>query len=197
MVNETVNTGGLKTFVYSSSKNARREVKPREKRFTLNIYLKNLLFKPIQNTSVELRKIDFNFFDTVTSKKGRRSKSKIFKSKTSKKGVVTFKNINEGIYVIRFKKNKKKKKKLIEVNLNTIKNIYAPLGFSLFKRNKKIDNEKIISILNDVRSDLNYCSSCNGKYLGFSDRFKCHRCGKYFCLDHHLPEDHGCKGLKK
>jgi len=29
-----------------------------------------------------------------------------------------------------------------------------------------------------------------------TNKYHCHRCDKYFCYDHRLPEDHNCPGLK-
>lgn len=39
----------------------------------------------------------------------------------------------------------------------------------------------------------NYCVYCGEKLEGLP--FKCRYCGEYFCVDHQLPENHGCSGL--
>jgi len=199
MVREVVNTGGLKRFVYSGLKKIQRDIRSKDKLFSLKINLRNILFRPLRDVRLELKKIDFDFFDTIVSKKGRRSnlKSKIFKAITSDEGIADFKKIDEGTYIAKFIKKSSIFEKVIEVHSSLTKKIYAPLIFSFFKINKKIDNEKIRDILDKTRSDLNYCSFCDGKYDGFGDRFRCRYCGKYFCLDHYLPEDHKCRGLKK
>jgi hypothetical protein len=199
MVREIVHTGGLKKFIHSNSKKIERGRKPKFKIFSLKINLRNILFKPLEKVHIELRKVDFDFFDTIVSKKGKRSKlkSKIFQSITSDEGIAAFKEIREGVYVVRLTKKSSIFEKIIEIHSNSIKKIYAPIVFPFLKINKKINNEEIRIILDKIRSDLNYCSFCDGKYEGFADRFKCGYCGKYSCLDHHLPEDHKCRGLKK
>lgn len=39
------------------------------------------------------------------------------------------------------------------------------------------------------------CSYCGKEISGLS--FRCHRCSREYCAEHHLPEDHNCPGLKK
>ena len=170
MVEEVVNTGGMKSFVYSSKGGKKREVKTKEQTFSFVINLKTLFFQPLKGIDIEMRKIDFDFFDTIVSKKGRRSKlkSKTFKSKTSNGGMANFEKIDEGVYVARFIKKSSSFEKIIEVKENLTKKVYAPLFFILFKINKKVDNKEVIEILEKNRSDYNYCAFCDGKYQTFS-----------------------------
>ena len=43
--------------------------------------------------------------------------------------------------------------------------------------------------------DEDVCAQC-GKPLGYLP-YVCRYCGKSFCVEHRLPESHGCEGLEK
>ena len=49
----------------------------------------------------------------------------------------------------------------------------------------------------DDRNTLK-CSLCGRRFIKTQsvNAYKCHRCGKVFCPNHHLPQNHKCSGKK-
>ena len=194
---ETANTGGLKRFVYLPGKKVIREAKQKGKRVAIKVFVRNIFGKPKNEIMLEMRRIDNNFFDTVLSKKGKRNKNKkiIITKRTDIDGVIKLDNLLKGTYLSRFSKGDNFFETIIKINNIQDINIRVPLLFGLI--NRELEREKVKEIFEKIRDDRESCSLCDGIYNGFSDRFRCSRCGKYHCSDHRLPDYHKCPGLKK
>jgi 5-hydroxyisourate hydrolase-like protein (transthyretin family) len=191
-----VNTGGLKRFVYSSEGNLIRRLRPREDKVPIKIVVANILGKPKEKVILEMTRIDDNFYDKVLSKTGKKNNRNklIFKKVTDKDGKIKFDDLLNGTYLARFSKGKSFFEKIIIIAGKQEITIKTPLFFGIIK--KELDREEVKEIFEETRSDKKYCSKCDGEYQGIPDKFHCPYCGKNYCGDHHLPEDHNCRGLK-
>jgi len=193
---ESVNTGGLKKFVYHNSKKIEIKLMPKEKNISVQIKIKSVFGKPKKGIGIELRRIDKDFYDKTISKIGRRNTNKknLHRNITDEGGVVKF-NILKGLYFAKFYKKSGYFEKIIGIENTEIIPIKTPIFFGIIK--KALNKEEVMDTFEKIREDKKYCSKCCGEYSGIFDRFKCSYCGKYYCGNHHLPEDHKCKGLKK
>ena len=48
-----------------------------------------------------------------------------------------------------------------------------------------------------IRATENKCYICGEQFHGLIEDYFCHYCRHYFCLKHHLPENHNCNGNPK
>ena len=186
---ENVETGGLKRFTYLLKKRNQKR-KTNKKEFIKSIItLRGYFGKLRKNITLELVRLDNNFYDRVTNKLHGKRKSKIdYKGITNETGELKIDKIEKGKYLIKIFQNGKINEKIIDLKENVTLKI-PPFLIN----NKILSPQDLMNNYEIIRTDRQYCAFCDGKYLDFTDKHDCKYCNKFYCEDHRLPEDHKCK----
>ena len=157
------------------------------KKISLTIEVKNFIGIKQKNVNLKLIRIDDYYYH----------QPKEYESRTNEEGIANFKSILEGAYLVQSLKNKILVEGILEIRKNETIKIKLPTIFGLFKKEQKVSDEEIKKIYQKYRIDSNVCFKCKKEYKGYTDRFLCKYCEKYFCSEHRLPEEHNCWGEPK
>ena len=154
---------------------------------SITIKTKNKLGKICKNVNVKLIRIDDHFYHNPKTIDGI----------TNDDGIVNFHELSEGAYLIQFTKNKIYSEETCKLTGDKTLEITIPTIFGLFRKEKKIDYAVKNKIYEEERTDHGNCFKCKKSYKEYTDKFNCKYCGKYFCANHRLPENHNCWGEPK
>lgn len=189
---EKVNTGGLKTFIYSKQKKTKRKRKQHTlARYDLTLIFKTFLNRKINGFVLELTKINANLYREVITlegtidKKNRETKEK--RIPESKK--VTFRGLTEGYYWLVVKKDNASFGQIISLFSDFTMKVNVPILFRFYHYSIA---KEVMHTFEKVRDDKQICSFCKREYYDFTDTFRCKFCGKYYCQEHIHKGDHKC-----
>jgi hypothetical protein len=132
-------------------------------------------------TNIMFTRLDINFPNNPT----------VYSSFTDEEGLAKLNSILEGAYLIQIKKGRYYREELHLLENNETITFKLP-RFQIFKKYIKA-NDELVQRLNWLyRFDSKYCFICKTNYQD-NKRYYCKRCGKHFCQQHRIPENHGCK----
>lgn len=157
------------------------------KKVSLTITTTNLIGRKWANIDVKLGRIDDCFYH----------KPREIESKTNNEGIVNFKSIFEGAYLIQISAKKVFSEEIHIIKNNASIKIKLPSLFGWFYKEKKVDKGRLKEFYEKFRIDNEVCFKCKKPYKSCTDQFKCKYCEKQFCSNHRLPENHNCWGKPK
>ena len=155
------------------------------KKVKINFKIISILSKPLSNVKIKLLRID-DYFHHKPNK---------YLLLTNKDGYAS-KIVFEGAYLTRYEYKKSYIEKIVDTTFKKSLNLKEkmPFLFGLIKYSRSISENKIDKVYQNNRTDVLFCFKCKKKYKFVTDRFLCPYCGKYFCSEHRIPENHNCWG---
>ncbi len=154
---------------------------------SLTITTTNIIGRKWGHINVKLIRIDDYFY----------YKRKEIENKTNEEGVLNLKSILDGAYLIQTSIKRVFSEEIHIITKDETIRIKLPSLFGWFYKKKKINENELRNIYEKFRTDIELCFKCKKNYKGYTDKFKCKYCKKYFCSDHRLPENHSCWGNPK
>jgi hypothetical protein len=151
------------------------------KKISLTVVVTNLLGRRCSNVNVNLIRVDDSFYHDA----------KKFKGKTGENGEYT-EAVLEGGYLIEVSKGRMVLQELHEVWCDGRIEIKLPSVFGWRRRKLTLDWKQVRDFYEIHRSDKNFCFKCKHAYRSLGEIFECKYCGRYFCVEHRLPEAHDC-----
>jgi len=157
------------------------------KKISLTITTTNALGRKWKNVNVKLIRIDDYFYHNPKEIEGV----------TNDDGILKFNSILEGAYLVQISTKKVFLEEVHVIRKNELIKIKIPSIFGWFHKEKELNVEELRNFYEKFRTDKEVCFKCKKPYKSYTDRFLCKYCGKYFCSEHRLPENHDCWGEPK